>query len=98
MGDPDVRFERLGREVAGRPMVGTEVVQGRVDGRALFRLAQSLVQPATGVKAAAGPRVDRAGHVALEHDALAPPLRLGVGHGHRREQGASVRVARASHT
>ncbi len=48
--------------------------------------------PAARAEAAAGRRVDRARHVAGQHDALAAPLDPRVGHGHRREQRLRVGV------
>ena len=48
---------------------------------------------AAGVEVAAGWRVDGAGDVALQHDALA--FDLGVGDGHCGEQGLGVGVAGA---
>ena len=76
VGDPDVGLERLVRVVAGGHVVGhvARPPQRRVDRPAVLGLAESLVQPAAGVEAAAGRRVDRARHVALEDDPLALPL------------------------
>ena len=64
-----------------------------VDERGLLRRADLLCLPAAGAEPAAARRVDRARHVALEHDplALALPLRIGVRHG--REQRLRVRMA-----
>ena len=63
VGDPDVGLERLVREVAGGPVIGTPrppTRERRIDRPALLGLAESLVQPAAGVEAAARRRVDRA--------------------------------------
>ena len=67
----------------------------RLDQRGLLLGAEVLRLPAPGAEAAARRRVDRARHVALEHDALAGPLARGVGHRHRRQQRLRVRVRRA---
>src|SRR5215218_8704996 len=61
------------REVAGDRMALSTVDQGR-----LLLGADRLRLPAAGAEAAAGRRVDRARHVALEHDPLPLPLQLGV--------------------
>ena len=58
------------REVAGDPVAG-----GQLDQRRLHRLADLLGLPAPGVEPAGGRRVERAGHVALQPDALALALR-----------------------
>ena len=74
VGDPDVGLERLVGEVAGRPVSGDARHRGerRIDRPALLGLAESLVEPAPRVEAAAGRRVDRARHVALQdHPACA---------------------------
>src|SRR4029453_8381590 len=78
---------RLG-EVAGH-----RVALSPVDQRRLLLGADILRLPAAGPEAAAGRRVHRAGHVALEHDAAPLALQLGVGDGHGRQQRLGVGMA-----
>ena len=79
----------LDREVAGHLVTGTELAQHR-----LLDLALLLGLPAAGVEHAAGGRVDRAGQVALQQDALALAGRVGVGHRHGGQQRVGVGVQR----
>ena len=71
-----------GRQVAGRVR----------DQRRLVRRADGGRVAAARMEVAAARRVDRARHVALEHDALA--LRQRIGDRHRREQRLGVRMDR----
>ena len=73
------------RVVAGGEVAVAVVHERRLDlGADLRRVAAARVE------AAAGGRVDRARHVALEHDPLALLGEVGVGHGHGREQRLGV--------
>ena len=51
-----------------------------------------LADRTAGVEAASCGRVDRAGYVSLQQDARPLPLDLGIGGGHRRQQGVRVGV------
>ena len=82
-----LRFRPAGDADAGDRVAGRDLAQVWIDLRALrdgFGAAR--------VEAAAGGRVNRRRHVAVEHDAVALARRVGDGDG--REQGARVGVER----
>ena len=76
-----------------RKVAGHGVTLASVDQRRLFGRADVLRLPATGAEPAAARRVDRARHVALEHDPLALAFPLRVRMGYRRQQCLRVRMA-----
>ena len=90
-GDRGLRVVPEPRRRSGRrPCARADLQQRRLD-----LGADLLGQRAAGPEAAPGRRVDRAGHVALEHDPLAPPPDRGLLHvRHRGEQRLGVRVVR----
>ena len=69
------------------------VALAAVDERGLLLGADVLRLPAAGPEPAPARRVDRARHVAFEHDPLPRPLLARVRHGHRGQQRLRVRVA-----
>ena len=81
----------LEREVAGRDMARRQLAQQRRLG-----LAQRLRARAARVEVAAAGRVDRAGHVAFEHDALARHRRVGDRHRRQQRLGVGMLAARCT--
>ena len=83
-----------GRRAVRRDQVaGDEVVAGELDQRRLLvgrPWCGARLERAARAEAAAGRRVERARHVALEHDAVATALRVGVGDDSGREQRLGV--------
>ena len=67
-------------EMAGAQVPATHVQEGRGIGRADGRVCQLRAQRAARMEAAAGRRVERAGHVAAQDDAL-PAQRRGRARG-----------------
>src|SRR5262245_5761757 len=74
-----------GADLAGHPVARRDLLEDLIVGG-----AGRDADRAAGVEAATRGRVDRAGHVALQDDALAPHRR--IGNRHRREQRLGVGV------
>src|SRR5215510_6918693 len=77
----------LAADLAGDPVSGADLLQDLL----VLRAARHA-DGAARVEAAAGGRLDGAGHVALEEDALAPDR--GIGDGHRGEERLRVGMLR----
>ena len=86
-----MRVVAAGDEVARGPVAGAHLQQRRV-----FDVAEAVSgRRAARVEVTAARRLDRAGHVAGEHDRTPQFFGRRVGDGHGREQGLRVRVHRS---
>src|SRR6185437_1765093 len=86
-------LERLPVDVQGM-VAGRQVPPAVVHQRRLDVLADVRHIAAPGMEAAAGRRIDRARHVALEDDPLPPLAQIRIGYRHRGEKGLAVGMDR----